>query len=97
MQLNAKHDGFGYADSFDAEAGRYRGLVLHDTADKAKPTGVVVDTRQPTSSGRPIRRPPRATRGTVGPVAARLVATETAESGMGAAAPLARRSRASRP
>jgi predicted AAA+ superfamily ATPase len=43
MQLNAEHDGFGYADSFDAEAGRYRGLILHDTADKATPTGVVVE------------------------------------------------------
>ncbi len=42
MQLNAEQDGFGYADAFDADAGRYRGLVLHDAADKATTTGVVV-------------------------------------------------------
>jgi len=43
MQLNAEHDGFGYADAFDADADRYRGLVLHDTADRATPAGLVVE------------------------------------------------------
>ena len=43
MQLNAEHDGFGYADAFDADAGRYRGLVLHDTADRAAAAGLVVE------------------------------------------------------
>jgi predicted AAA+ superfamily ATPase len=43
MQLNAEHDGFGYADAFDADAGRYRGLVLHDTAVRAAAAGLVVE------------------------------------------------------
>jgi hypothetical protein len=43
MQLNAEHDGFGYADSFDADGGRYRGLILHDTADKATAAGLIVE------------------------------------------------------
>lgn len=43
MQLNAEQDGFGYADSFDEDVGRYRGLVLHDTAEAATSAGLVVE------------------------------------------------------
>jgi len=43
MQLNAQQDGFGYADAFDPEGPRYRGLVFHDAADKASLSGVVVE------------------------------------------------------
>lgn len=43
MQLNVEQDGFGYADAFDSDAGRYRGLVLHDTAEKATSAGIVVE------------------------------------------------------
>lgn len=42
MQLNAEHDGFGYADAYDEDAGRYRGLILHDAAERATITGFVV-------------------------------------------------------
>jgi predicted AAA+ superfamily ATPase len=42
QQLNAEHDGFGYADSYDEEAGRYRGLVLFDAAGTASLTGLLV-------------------------------------------------------
>ena len=33
--LNVVEDGFGYAEAYDEEQGRYRGLVLHEPATTA--------------------------------------------------------------
>lgn len=41
--LNAQQDGFGYADSYDEDEKRYRGLVLHDAAASAALGGLVVE------------------------------------------------------
>jgi hypothetical protein len=42
QELNVEQDGFGYADAYDQEQGRYRGLVLHKAAEAATMTGLVV-------------------------------------------------------
>jgi hypothetical protein len=42
QELNAEQDGFGYADTYDDERGRYRGLVLHKAAETAAVTGLIV-------------------------------------------------------
>jgi hypothetical protein len=42
QQLNGEHDGFGYAEGYDKEASRYRGLVLHDAAPTASLSGLLV-------------------------------------------------------
>jgi predicted AAA+ superfamily ATPase len=42
QQLNVGEDGFGYADAYDETSGRYRGLVLHDSATNRAMTGLVV-------------------------------------------------------
>jgi hypothetical protein len=42
QELNVEHDGFGYADAYDDERGRYRGLVLHKAAETATLTGLIV-------------------------------------------------------
>lgn len=42
QELNAEQDGFGYADAYDDERGRYRGLVLHKAAETATLTGLMV-------------------------------------------------------
>ena len=42
QELNAEQDGFGYADAYDAERGRYRGLVLHRAAEAASLSGLIV-------------------------------------------------------
>jgi hypothetical protein len=39
---NGEEDGFGYADAYDDERGRYRGLVLHQAAETATLTGLIV-------------------------------------------------------
>ena len=40
--LNATQDGFGYAEAFDEDQCRYRGLVLHESATTASLAGVIV-------------------------------------------------------
>ena len=42
QELNAEQDGFGYADAYDDERGRYRGLVLHRAAEAASLSGLIV-------------------------------------------------------
>jgi predicted AAA+ superfamily ATPase/uncharacterized small protein (DUF1192 family) len=42
QELNADQDGFGYAESFDEQQGRYRGLVLRRSADHANLNGLIV-------------------------------------------------------
>jgi hypothetical protein len=42
QELNAEQDGFGYAEGYDDELGRYRGLVLHKAAETATLTGLIV-------------------------------------------------------
>jgi hypothetical protein len=42
QELNVEQDGFGYADTYDQERSRYRGLVLHKAAEAATMTGLVV-------------------------------------------------------
>jgi len=41
--LNVEEDGFGYAEDFDAQTGRYRGLVLHKAAETARMAGLIVE------------------------------------------------------
>jgi hypothetical protein len=42
QELNIEQDGFGYAEAYDDEQRRYRGLVLHDAAEAATMTGLIV-------------------------------------------------------
>lgn len=42
QQLNAEHDGFGYAEDYDDQTERYRGLVLHDAAATGSVNGLIV-------------------------------------------------------
>lgn len=42
QELNAAQDGFGYADAYDDDQARYRGLVLHRAAESASLTGLIV-------------------------------------------------------
>lgn len=43
QQLNAEQDGFGYAESFDENTGRYVGLVLHESVAQPTLTGLIVN------------------------------------------------------